>query len=363
MSIVIDLIIGCRPNFVKAAAILYAAKNYPDVKINLVHTGQHTKLMSDPFFQDLELPTPEHNFPDWRWDGHPEPVERLGCMISWLQNVFIADKPNFVVVVGDTDSTLAGAIVASKLLIPVIHVEAGLRCGNMNMQEEINRILVDSVSTICYTTTDHHRDTLIAEGHDPDSVKFVGNVMVDTLYRFLPQAQERYPRPSYLRDPYAVLTLHRAENVDNDKVIFPMLDAVREIAEEIDVIFPIHPRLKSRIGAWHNNGRLIFGEPLSYLKFIAVLSGTKFVMTDSGGLQEEATALGIPCLTLRNETERPETIWQGTNSLVGTDPSVILARGQGLVDRTEVFEYQKPPLWDGHAADRILEDIVRNYHA
>jgi UDP-N-acetylglucosamine 2-epimerase (non-hydrolysing) len=359
---IIDLVIGCRPNFVKAAAIIHAAKQYPNVTINLVHTGQHVGDMSDPFFNDLELsvPTPHRSF---LCHDFLTIIDRLSRMIEWLGTVFNEDKPNFVMVVGDTDSTLAGAIAAAKLTIPLIHVEAGLRCGNMNMQEEINRILIDSVSTVCYTTTIRHRDTLIAEGHDPQSVKFVGNVMVDTLYRFLDQARGLYPRPTHLNGPYAILTLHRAENVDDDKVIFPMLDAVREIAEEIDVIFPIHPRLKSRIGAWNNNGRFLFEEPMSYLKFIALLSRAKFVMTDSGGLQEETTALGIPCLTLRNETERLETIWEGTNSLVGIDPSVILARGQGLIDRTEIFEYQKPVLWDGHAADRIFADLIGGSYA
>lgn len=356
--LVIDLIVGCRPNFVKAAAILHAAKSYPDVKINLVHTGQHTSDLSDPFFYELDLPIPP---PNRRFicPVFNNPVARLARIVEWLGEVFEDDKPDVVMVVGDTDSTLAGALAAAKLNICLVHVEAGLRCGDMMMQEELNRRLVDSVSDICYTTTEAARETLIAEGHNPELVKFVGNVMVDTLYRLLPDAEKRYQHG--WESPYAVLTLHRAETVDHNEIVFPLLDTVRKVAESINVIWPVHPRIRSRIGAWKCEGQFARREPMGYLKFISLLASAKFVMTDSGGVQEETTALGIPCLTLRPSTERPETVSMGSNYVVGINPGVIYDEAMTtLAGRHRDFPngYGKPPLWDGHAADRILADIV-----
>ncbi len=356
--LVIDLVVGCRPNFVKAAAIIHAAEKYPNTKINLIHTGQHSSDLSDPFFDELELPIPP---PSRRFicSHFDNAVSRLSCLIGWMGDVFAEDKPDLVMVVGDTDSTLAGAVAAAKLNICLVHVEAGLRCGDYMMQEELNRKMVDSVSDICYTTTNAARETLLAEGHNPALVKFVGNVMVDTLYRFLPDAEKKYPHG--WSSPYAVLTLHRAETVDHDDIVFPALDAVRKVAESIDVVWPVHPRIRSRLGAWKCEGQFTRCEPMGYLQFISLLSSAKFVMTDSGGVQEETTALGIPCLTLRPSTERPETVSMGTNRVIGTNPEVIYEAAAALAvcNRSNHTYIDKPPLWDGRAADRILADLAQ----
>jgi UDP-N-acetylglucosamine 2-epimerase (non-hydrolysing) len=242
--------------------------------------------------------------------------------------------------------------VAAKMRIPVAHVEAGLRNGDMQMQEEINRILVDSISTKLYTTSQVAQDHLAREGrvmaHAP---KLVGNVMVDTLLRFLPEAKKRYIRAG----SYAVLTLHRAENVDDPDKLQHLINAVDEIAQQIPVIWPIHPRVRKNYGvsAWN----IDVVPPMGYLQFISTLAGARLVLTDSGGVQEETTVLGVPCLTLRENTERPETVFQGTNYVVGTNPEVIVEAAETVLSRESIVDTKRPPLWDGHAAERILEDL------
>lgn len=352
---IIDLVVGCRPNFVKAAAILHAAEKYPNVKINMLHTGQHWGEMSEPFFEELRLPAPKHILGSCASSVAVSVLDRFATTIAALGNWFRADKADYAMVVGDTASTLAGALAAKKIGIPLIHVEAGLRCGDAQMQEEINRILVDSVSDVCYTTSEAARDNLIAEGSHAN-IQFVGNVMVDTLYRFLPEARAQYAH--FSGGHYAVLTLHRAESVDRDHVIFPMLDAIREVANDIPVVWPVHPRLKSRLGLWKDNGMFSFVEPMGYLQFISLLSNAKFVMTDSGGVQEETTALGVPCLTLRNNTERPETVGMGTNTIVGRWPKQIISCAQKLRCAETALTRTVLPFWDGHAADRIMSDLA-----
>jgi len=344
-----DLVIGARPNFVKAAALVEAAKLFPEkIKLRLVHTGQHKEGMSDPYFSDLQLPPPVHLHDDLNLgSGFGQMIGRLDYF--WYQQERDT-YPDYVMVVGDTDSTAAAAIAAVKRRIPVIHVEAGLRCGDMNMQEEINRILVDSVSDIFYTTSEGARENLIREGHDPSMCRFVGNVMVDTLFRHLSEAKIRYRRPGQ----YAVLTLHRAENVDDKQKLASIMSAVDEVGSHIPVIFPIHPRTKSKwaSSAWNVD----FVPPMGYLEFISLLASAKFVMTDSGGVQEETTALGVPCLTLRESTERPETVEMGSNWVVGTDPaSIILAAAQLIGLKFKGFGGL--PLWDGQAAVRIMKDL------
>lgn len=356
---IIDLVVGARPNFVKAAAIIHAAKNYPNVKINLIHTGQHTDAMSDPFFRELELPAPITPAVD-REIFRYSYVERFASMLAFCSNAFQSTRPDYVVVVGDTDSTLAGALAAKKMGIPLIHVEAGLRCGDRKMQEEINRVLVDSVSDICYTTSIEARDSLIAEG-SRSHIQFVGNVMVDTLYRFLPKALETWPqekRPDGQVGKYAIMTLHRAENVDNPEVFDRILSTAREISKKRFIYFITHPRIGDRSVQGHlkddGNYSLLKVQPTGYFRFISLLSRAEFVMTDSGGVQEETTALGVPCFTLRDVTERPETESMGSNLVVGTNKESILWAVQNMPLRVKGV----PPLWDGHAADRILADLV-----
>ena len=346
----IDLVVGARPNFVKAAALVEAAKVFPEIQLNLVHTGQHKGIMSDPYWKELGLPEPSEVLESE--SGAETGGQRFADMISGLVSRWAwKGKPDFIMVVGDTDSTAAGAIAAAKSGIPVIHVEAGLRCGDMGMQEEINRILVDSVASILYTTSEWARDNLIREGHDPSQCRFVGNVMVDTLFRHIRAAKTQYSH----KGQYAVLTLHRAENVDNKQKLASIIAAVDEVGSQIPIVFPIHPRTKRNwtASAWN----IDFVLPMGYLEFISLLAGAKFVMTDSGGVQEETTALGVPCLTLRESTERPETVGWGSNWLIGTDPvSIIAAAAQSST--LKGFDYSRPPLWDGHAAERIMKDLV-----
>ena len=343
----IDLVVGARPNFVKAAAILHAAKKFPQVEIRLLHTGQHQNIMSDPYFKDLELPVPDQVC---TYD-EPKVIYRLASMMMGLY-VYWEDRgrPDYCMVVGDTDSTLAGALAAAKSGIPVIHVEAGMRCGDMKMQEEINRILVDSIAVKHYASSTHAYYNLMAEGRDK-SVRMVGNVMVDTLLRFLPQAIEKYPS----KGEYAVFTLHRAENVDDHQKLRSIVNAVAQVSEKISVVWPVHPRIGPFVAGAREDISVV--EPMGYLEFIALLQSAKFVMTDSGGVQEETTALGVPCLTLRGSTERPETVSQGTNRVIGTDPRYIVEFANASLRNDHKFERRRPDGYDGHAAERILEDL------
>lgn len=354
----IDLVVGARPNFVKAAALFEAAKKHPKIQMRLLHTGQHKGIMSDLYFKELQLPASIQ--PGVLFAPPENPEARFGHMIQELSRFWkrCADFPDFVMVVGDTDSTAAAAIAAAKSRIPVIHVEAGLRCGDMGMQEEINRILVDSISEIHYTTTEDARNILIAEGHRPWGVKFVGDVMVDTLLRFLPDALARRRKFGLDEEPFGILTLHRAENVDDLRKRHSILAAVDVVAKEIKILFPAHPRTSKPTTFLMTNMKV--APPMGYIDFIGCLASARFVMTDSGGVQEESTALGVPCLTLRENTERPETL-KYTNTLIGTDYNEIIQHGRRLAEtgRQQKGAVRVPPMWDGHAADRIMEDLSR----
>lgn len=344
----IDLVVGCRPNFVKAAALVNAVKMFPEIRLRLLHTGQHNMQISKPYFDDLELPTPDKYFGDL--DNYPDPSVRLGKMVADLGNFWDTDEiePDYVMVVGDTDSTLAGAIAAKKSMIPLIHVEAGLRCEDDDMQEQINRKLVDSVSDILYTTTRSATTQLVLENKRPWNCVFVGNVMVDTLNRFLPKAIQRHPS---FRSRYGMLTLHRAENVYNPDRMHEIADAVMEVCKNIQVIFPMHPRHHMQL----QGPGLTRVEPMGYLEFIAAMARAQFVITDSGGVQEETTILGVPCVTVRDSTERPETICSGTNTLVGTNGGEIL---KAVENSRFQRDSKTPELWDGQSAGRIFKDIL-----
>lgn len=349
----LDLIVGARPNFVKAAAIQHAVReSFPQIDLRIIHTGQHNDgAMYLSFVDDLDLDIYQN-----LGNTIGTPVERLAKNLTGLELEFHENRPDWVMVVGDTDATLAGALAASKLGIPVAHVEAGLRCGDDKMQEEINRRIVDHISAVCYTTTDGAARNLIREGHAGDKVVLVGNVMVDTLVRSLPRAAHALT-PTDIRwlSPYALLTLHRAENVDDRDKIATIISAVDEVATRIPVIFPVHPRTLKNI-PYHQHIQCV--PPLSYLKFIWMMKNAQFVMTDSGGIQEETTALGVPCMTLRESTERPETVLEGTNVVVGVDPHKIVATVSQIVTYRDYRLPRCPQLWDGHAAERILSDLV-----
>ena len=336
----IDLIVGARPNFVKAAAILHAAVDFPKIKFNLVHTGQHHDIMSDQYFRDLGLPRPD---PDRCIDlkDFETPIDRLSQMIARLRDIYMDTCPDAVMVVGDTDSTLAGALAAAKMNIPVIHVEAGLRTYD-GIQEDVNRILVDAIAKKHYTTSDFADNNLAAEGKKGIQV---GNVMVDTLERFLPSARRRFYRPGR----YAVVTLHRAENVDDSFRCNAIISAINNIGMLLPVVWPIHPRMKKykcRIAKFINTV-----PPMGYLEFISTLAGAEFVITDSGGVQEETTALGVRCYTVRERTERPETVWRGSNTLVPY-PGLLYNAVQSAVQ-----QFPPSPYKPGSAAQRIMEDL------
>lgn len=357
-------IVGARPNFMKIAPIVREMRRRADeFEPLIVHTGQHyDEAMSDSFFRDLGIPKPDHHL---EIGSASHAVQTAKIMIAF-EPIVIAEKPDWVLVVGDVNSTIACAIVCAKLGVKIAHVEAGLRSRDRAMPEEINRILTDSISDLLLTTSQDADENLRHEGVAADKIKFVGNVMIDSLFYNLEKARSLSTKNELnLSDrEYAVLTLHRPSNVDEETVFGPMLDALCDISRRIPIVFPVHPRTRANIEKFgfskkvENSGiRLI--EPLGYLDFMNVYSGAKLVLTDSGGLQEETTALGIPCLTLRENTERPITIELGTNILVGTNPDRIRAAAFEILDTTSRKDAKIPPLWDGHAAERICDALTK----
>ena len=352
-------VVGARPNFVKIAPVLAALAQYPDVRTTLVHTGQHyDSNMSGGFFTELEIPRPDINL----GVGSGSNALQTANIMLQLAPLFAADSPDLVLVVGDVNSTLAAALVAAKTGIPVAHVESGLRSFDRTMPEEINRILTDSISDYCFTTEAAGNENLAHEGVPAGRIHFVGNVMIDTLVRF----RERASRSTVMDDlgvtagAYAVLTLHRPGNVDDPETLAGLLAGIHVVQRDVPVIFPVHPRTRQqlqRLGVVASRElRLI--EPLGYLDFMQLMSGAACVMTDSGGIQEETTVLGVPCLTLRCNTERPVTISVGTNRLVGLDASAIAAAWNDIRDGRWPHG-RIPELWDGRAAERIAKVIVR----
>jgi UDP-N-acetylglucosamine 2-epimerase (non-hydrolysing) len=359
------IIVGARPNFMKAAPICAEMKRRSnEFGVKIVHTGQHYNAeMSDAFFNDLGLPRPDFHL---GVGSASHAVQTANIMLAF-EPILIAEKPDWVVVVGDVNSTIACALVGAKLGIKVAHVEAGLRSHDRTMPEEINRILTDSISDLLLTTSPDANENLKIEGIPAKRIKFVGNVMIDSLLQNLKRSESSdiRDRLNVTESEYAVLTLHRPSNVDDIDMLSVLIAALIEIAERIPVIFPVHPRTAARIGEFgfsekidNSNLRLI--ESLGYLDFLRLYSGAKFVMTDSGGLQEETTALGIPCLTIRENTERPNTIEMGTNILVGTDPEKIKDAAFDVLQNTNSERSTKiPPLWDGKAAERICEELLK----
>ncbi len=357
-------IVGARPNFMKIAPIVREMKRRGDeFQPLIVHTGQHyDAVMSDSFFVDLGIPKPDFHL---EIGSASHAVQTAKIMIAF-EPIVLAEKPDWVLVVGDVNSTIACAIVCAKLNVKIAHVEAGLRSRDRQMPEEINRILTDSISDLLLTTSQDADENLKQEGVADEKIKFVGNVMIDSLLYNLEKAQQLNVRENLnLKDTnYAVLTLHRPSNVDEKEVFSGLLDALVSIGEKIPVIFPAHPRTKANIEKFgfaervaNSNIKLI--EPLGYLDFMNLYSGAKLVLTDSGGLQEETTALGIPCLTLRENTERPITISHGTNFLVGINPEKIKSKAFEILSQASAAESQKiPPLWDGKTAARICDALL-----
>jgi len=347
-------IVGGRPNFIKMAPLLEAMAAVPTIAPRLVHTGQHyDHTMSQAFFEDLKLPEPD-SFLGVGSGTHAEQTARV--MVAF-EKVVEAEWPDLVLVVGDVNSTLAGALVAAKLCIPVVHVEAGLRSFDRAMPEEINRILTDHVSEYLFTTSEDASQNLLREGIAAAKIHFVGNVMIDTLWKYKQTARAKRTAEALGLAPrgYAVLTLHRPSNVDDRATFASLLDALEEISQRIPIVFPAHPRSRRRLSEFGLEARverlqrLRLCEPLGYLSFLSLMMDARFVMTDSGGIQEETTVLGIPCLTLREQTERPVTVELGTNVMVGTRPERILAETTRILNG-HARPGTLPPRWDGRAA-------------
>jgi UDP-N-acetylglucosamine 2-epimerase (non-hydrolysing) len=344
-------VVGARPNFMKIAPIVQEMKQTPGLEGILVHTGQHySEGMSDVFFRDLDIPAPDVHL----GVGSGSHAEQTARIMVEFEKVCLEQNPDLVLVVGDVNSTMACTIVAAKLLVPVAHVEAGLRSFDRSMPEEINRVVTDALASILFTTSRDADENLKREGVDASKIFFVGNVMIDTLLKHSKKAAAiEMDKPQQ----YALVTLHRPSNVDNANVLGSILDALKEISASIPVLFPIHPRTAKCVrdfGLSMNGIRTM--DPLGYLEFLHLEANATVVLTDSGGLQEETTILGVPCLTLRNNTERPVTITQGTNTMVGTDKARIVEAFRRIM-----AEPQKPPnapeFWDGHAAERIVRVI------
>ena len=347
-------VVGARPNLMKAAPVLRALRERTKVKQTLVHTGQHYDTnMSDVFFQQLGIPAPDVNLEV----GSGTHAQQTADIMSRFEPVVISTAPNVVLVYGDVNSTLAAALVCSKLLIPVGHVEAGLRSFDRTMPEEINRLLTDRIADLLFTPSEDADRNLEREGIACNKIYRVGNVMIDTLVRLLPKALQF--KMGQLPDRYALVTLHRPSNVDDGRVLKSILESLLEVSLHLNVVFPVHPRTRLRIegfGVHATNLHLL--EPLPYVEFLALQRRAAVVITDSGGVQEETTYLKVPCLTLRENTERPVTVTVGTNVLVGQDRMKLhtelakILEGKGKPGSI-------PPLWDGHASERIAEIIQR----
>ena len=358
----IDLIAGARPNFMKIAPIIEAIERAAsigkDINYRLVHTGQHyDKRMSGNFFEELGIPSPHINLEA----GSGTHAEQTAAIMVRYEKVLMEDRPDVVLVVGDVTSTMACSIAAKKLHnIKVAHVEAGIRSGDLTMPEEINRIVTDAITDYFFTTSEVANIHLRKVGIPDDSIFFVGNTMIDTLLKH----KANFKKPaiwdalSLHENEYFVMTLHRPANVDEEAKLKNLMEEIIENAKGLPLVFPVHPRtakVLENLGISHSSLHTI--EPLGYLEFNYLVQDAKAVITDSGGITEETTVMGIPCMTLRNNTERPETITVGTNELLGTDPEAI----KPAMEKLFSGQWKKgtiPPLWDGHTSERIVQHLL-----
>jgi UDP-N-acetylglucosamine 2-epimerase (non-hydrolysing) len=358
MNMNVTLIAGARPNFMKIASVIdamRAARNAGgQLTWRLVHTGQHyDKNMSQSFFEELGIPEPDVNL---ECGGGTQAEQTANIMVKFEKEL-MANPASLVLVVGDVTSTLACSVVAKKLCVPVAHVEAGIRSGDMTMPEEINRIVTDSITDLFFTTSRSAGDNLRKSGVADNKIHFVGNTMIDTLFKNMPKLQQPAVYKSLGLQPqqYFTITLHRPANVDDADHLRSLVQAIMDGARGLPVIFPVHPRTAAnlqRTGIQASNLHLV--EPMSYLHFNYLVKHAKAVITDSGGITEETTVMGVPCITLRNSTERPETVSQGTNELIGTNPAALAPYMEKLFAGT----WKKgmiPELWDGKTGERIVK--------
>lgn len=360
----ITIVAGARPNFIKIAPIIKAIedvqKNKKDIRYRLVHTGQHfDKKMSKDFFEQLNIPEPHINLEA----GGGTQAEQTAAIMIRFEKELLENRPDIVLVVGDVTSTMACTITAKKLCVDVAHVEAGLRSYDWTMPEEVNRIVTDAIADYFFTTSREAGENLKKQGIDPKKIFFVGNTMIDTLF----QNKDRLREPSIWNElglsdkSYFILTLHRPSNVDNEKNLETILNTILLATSEQQILFPVHPRTKKileKIG--FQKERLVQLEPLAYLEFVHLIKHAKAVVTDSGGITEETTVLGIPCITIRNSTERPETVSVGTNELAGTDP-VNLNRCLKDIIAGSWKKGKIPELWDGKTSERIVATLQSIY--
>lgn len=355
----LSVVAGARPNFMKVAPLLRAFRERAEVQF--VHTGQHYHpQMSDAFLADLEIREPDLNL----GVGSGTHAEQTAAVMVAYEALLLRQPVDAVVVVGDVNSTLAAALAARKLMIPVAHVEAGLRSRDPSMPEEVNRQLTDCISRWLFAPTEDAADNLRAEGLHEESIHVVGNVMIDTLLYSLDQARRRLPevrRRLHLPASFGLLTLHRPSNVDDPSKLALLLEVMGELSTTLSIVFPVHPRTRERLLDAEVHPNIICIDPLPYLDFVALLTDASLVLTDSGGIQEETSVLGIPCLTLRENTERPLTCTLGTNHLVGSDPSKILAAAHIALGQT--WKPGRFPLWDGRTAERIADVLLGESYA
>ncbi len=357
------IIVGARPNFMKAAPLIREFKARGTVTPLLVHTGQHyDENMSKIFFEDLELPQPDM----YLGVGSGTHAEQTGKVMTAFEQVVEDERPDLIIVVGDVNSTLACSLVGAKRLVPVAHVESGLRSFDLAMPEEINRMVTDILSRFCFTTSPEAEGNLKREGVTGDRIFFVGNIMIDSLLFYLEKAKRsRILEKLELEERgYILVTLHRPSNVDDPDTFRGIFGALAEISRTSPVVFPVHPRTRKMIEAFippdsrPKEIRLI--DPIGYLDFVKAMEKARLVITDSGGIQEETTVLGVPCLTARKNTERPITVDLGTNRLVGTDGDVILEAAKEALGK-ETAEHRIPPLWDGKTAGRIADVLEKQF--
>ena len=357
---IVDFIAGARPNFMKIAPMIKAISKYPSniIEYRLIHTGQHyDPNMSDTFFEQLGIPEPNVNL----GAGGGTQAEQTAKIMIGYESLLLTKPCDLCIVVGDVTSTMACSIVAKKLNIKVAHVEAGIRSGDLTMPEEINRMVTDSISDYFFTTSEVANQNLRALGISDKNIFFVGNTMIDSLLSNL----HRFQKPNIwdqfgLQDRnYIVLTLHRPANVDQEANLELLLNTIIEQSNNLYLVFPVHPRTRQVLNRLNiSNSNLILSDPLPYLEFNYLVSKSKAVVTDSGGITEETTMLGVPCMTLRSNTERPETVSIGTNELLGTNPSALEPAMRKLISG----QWKKggiPPLWDGKTSERIIEELIK----
>jgi UDP-N-acetylglucosamine 2-epimerase (non-hydrolysing) len=349
-------IVGARPNFMKLSPVYEALTQYSGINQIVIHTGQHySPNMSDIFFKQLGIPAPLLNL---EINGG-SPLKQIGNGIIKLEPELLRIRPDLCCIYGDINATAFTAIVTSKLGVKLAHIEAGLRSNDLNMPEETNRIIADALTDYFFTPSLDASENLIAEGKKNENIYFVGNVMIDTLIKFLP-AIENTPLQFDIPQKYILVTLHRPSNVDDSNQLKSILEIIQEIAKKYTIVFPMHPRTKSMLSKLEgiDSSNFLITDPLDYFRFIKLQKGALLIITDSGGVQEESTYLGVPCFTLRDNTERPITVTQGTNLLIGTDVAMLRSKF-GDFEKGVLKKGILPELWDGKSGERIAKILSR----